>query len=82
MRVGVKGLQPGGLTLDNGIEALLCHELEEDWDYGHICDLKIKKRGTWVAQLVEHWGLDFSSGHNLTVCGFKPLIGLCPPPPQ
>ena len=31
----------------------------------------------WVAQVVEHLTLDFSSGHHLTVCGFKPHVGLC-----
>ena len=28
--------------------------------------------GTWVAQLVKHLTLDFSSGHDLKVCGIKP----------
>ena len=32
--------------------------------------------GTWVAQLVECLTLDFCSGHDLTVCEFKPHIGL------
>ena len=39
-----------------------------------------KKRdgwGIWVAQLVEHLALDFSSGHDLTVCEFEPCIRLC-----
>ena len=31
-------------------------------------------QGTWVAQSVKH--LTFSSGHDLTVCGFRPHIGL------
>ena len=30
--------------------------------------------GTWVAQLVK-W--NFSSGHDLTACEFKPCVGLC-----
>ena len=34
-------------------------------------------RGTWVAQSVQHLALDFVSGHDLTVCGFKSCIGLC-----
>ena len=33
--------------------------------------------GTWVAQLVKHPTLGFSSGHDLTVCGFEPQVGLC-----
>ena len=32
--------------------------------------------GTWVAQSVKHQTLDFGSGHDLTVCGFEPCIGL------
>ena len=28
-----------------------------------------------VAQLVEHLTLDFGSGHDLTVCEFKPHVG-------
>ena len=34
-------------------------------------------RGTWVAQLVEHPTLDFSSDHDLSVPEFKLRIGLC-----
>ena len=30
--------------------------------------------GAWVAQSVERLTLDFSSGHDLTVCGFEPHI--------
>ena len=34
--------------------------------------------GAWVAQSVEHLTLDFGSGHNLTVHGFKPCVcGAC-----
>ena len=33
-------------------------------------------RGTWVAQSVKHLTLDFSSGHDLPVRGFKPCIRL------
>ena len=36
-------------------------------------------RGAWVAQLVEHPTLDFSSGHDLTVCGIQPCVRLCWP---
>ena len=32
--------------------------------------------GTWVGQSVKHSTLDFGSGHDLTVHGFEPLIGL------
>ena len=34
-------------------------------------------RGTWVAQSVKPPILDFSSGHNLMVCGVEPHAGLC-----
>ena len=33
-------------------------------------------RGIWVIQLVKHWTLDFASGHDLTVLGFEPTLGL------
>ena len=32
--------------------------------------------GTWVAQLVEHLTLDFSSHHDLLVHGIEPHVGL------
>ena len=32
--------------------------------------------GTWVAQLVKHLTLDFSSDHDLTVHEFEPHVGL------
>ena len=35
-------------------------------------------RGTWVAQLVKHLTLDFSSGHDFTVHEIEPQVGLCP----
>ena len=34
-------------------------------------------RGAWVAQSVKHPTLGFSLGHELTVCEFKPYLGLC-----
>ena len=34
-------------------------------------------RGAWVAQSVKHLTLGFGSGHDLTVCGFEPHVGLC-----
>ena len=34
-------------------------------------------RGAWVAQLVEWPTLGFSSGHDFTVRGIEPHIGLC-----
>ena len=34
-------------------------------------------RGAWVAQSVEWPTLDFGSGHDLTVRGFEPCLGLC-----
>ena len=33
--------------------------------------------GTCVAQSLKHLILDFSSGHDLTVRGVKPRIGVC-----
>ena len=41
-----------------------------------IC-LKILKLGCLVAQLVKWLTLDFGSGHDLTVGGLEPQIGLC-----
>ena len=32
--------------------------------------------GAWVAQSVKRPALDFGSGHDHMVCGFKPRIGL------
>ena len=37
----------------------------------------IRNRGAWVAQPVKCLILDFGSGHDLTVCGFEPHVGLC-----
>ena len=34
-------------------------------------------RGTCMVQLVKHPTLDFSSGHDLSVCEIKPHVGLC-----
>ena len=36
-----------------------------------------KLRDAWVAQLIKHLTLDFSSGHDLMVHGFKSHIRLC-----
>ena len=33
--------------------------------------------GAWVAQSVGCLTLDFSSGHDLKVCGIEPHVGLC-----
>ena len=33
--------------------------------------------GAWVAQWVKHPTLDFGLGHDLTVYGFEPQVGLC-----
>ena len=33
--------------------------------------------GAWVAQLVKWTTLDFGSGHDLTVHGIEPYVGLC-----
>ena len=37
--------------------------------------LKVQTPGAWVAQLVKRLILDFNSGHDLTVCAFKPRMG-------
>ena len=34
-------------------------------------------RGTWVTQSGKHLTLDFSSGHDLTVCQIEPGVRLC-----
>ena len=34
--------------------------------------------GAWVAQSVKYPTLDFSSGHHLMICKFKPHVRLCP----
>ena len=33
--------------------------------------------GIWVAQSAKHPMLDFSSGHDLVVCGFEPRVRFC-----
>ena len=38
---------------------------------------RLGSRGTWVAGSVKRPTLDFGSGHDLTVRGFEPCIGLC-----
>ena len=35
-----------------------------------------------MAQLGEHWTLDLGSGHDLTVRGFEPHVGLCTVSPR
>ena len=42
----------------------------------HLPSTSAGIRGAWVAQLVEHLTLDFGSGHELTVRGIEPCIGL------
>ena len=44
----------------------------------HICEnvIEISGRGVWVAQSIKCLTLDFGSGHDLTVCGFWPCVGL------
>ena len=39
--------------------------------------VRVGDRGIWVAQSVKRLTLDFNSGHDLTVCRFKPHIRLC-----
>ena len=44
----------------------------------YITIFKIHSWGAWVAQWVKHVPLGCSSGHDLTVCGFKPRVRLHP----
>ena len=37
---------------------------------------EVNPRGTWVAKSVKRPTPDFGSGHDLTVCEFKPYVGL------
>ena len=37
--------------------------------------INVSMQGGWVAQLVKRQTLDFSSDHNLAVCGIQPLVG-------
>ena len=37
--------------------------------------ITVNSRGTWVAQLVEHLALGFSSGHDLRVLRSSPVSG-------
>ena len=37
----------------------------------------VRIRGAWVAQLVGRLILDVSSGHDLTIRGTEPRVGLC-----
>ena len=39
-------------------------------------NLKIRLRGTWVAQSVKHWTLDFGSGHAVRVVDRAPFWAL------
>ena len=48
--------------------------------YALVTKEEVKRKqawGTWVAQLVKHLPLNLGSGLDLTVCEFKPCIGLC-----
>ena len=65
VRPGSRGQEPSNLGCGGGRKG------QEDAGIEKSC-----RWGAWVAQLVEHPTLEFSSGHNLTVCGFKPRIGL------
>ena len=60
-------------------ESLLFHGGDKTVCLGrqHVESKLRPPRGTWVAQSVKRPTLDFGSGHDLTVCEFKPRIGLC-----
>ena len=44
---------------------------------GELVLSRLRKEGAWVVQSVQRQTLDFSSGHDLTVCELEPCIGLC-----
>ena len=55
-------------------------QLKSRGDRKHVVGLGDEKqwrRGAWAAQSVKHLTLDFSSGCDLTVCEFEPLVELC-----
>ena len=64
--------KPGFLQVKEEIGPLsyTIHKINSKW----IKDLNLRFGGTWVAQPLES---DFGSGHDLTVHGFEPHIGLC-----
>ena len=47
---------------------------EKEIKYTHIGKQAV--RGTWVAQSVEDPTLDLGSGHDFTIHGFEPHVGL------
>ena len=75
-----------------GGKAVLFHPSgrQPTWSYLHIKNsipgtewkkdffLQEKRgRGAWMAKSVKHPTFDFSSGHDLPVCEFKPRVRLC-----
>ena len=54
-----------------GIPASEMLLLSSEYPYRTV-PLQVAFRGTRVAQSVKHRTLGFGSGHDLTVCGFKP----------
>ena len=59
-------------------ERFECNPRCKEWSLIQFMFLKECSRGTCVAQSVKCPTLGFSSGHDLTVCGFEPCNGLCP----
>ena len=47
------------------------------WQGHNFWSLKIKHRGSWVAQSVRSPTPGFGSGRDLTVCEFKPCLKFC-----
>ena len=41
------------------------------------CPSDLQFRGAGAARSVKHRTLDFSSGHDLTICETEPRVGLC-----
>ena len=50
----------------------LCHSIKHNNEHRIQ---KIKDKDTWVAELVKHLTLDFSTGHDLIVVGSTPALG-------
>ena len=72
------------MGLKSGLRILQAKELGTESSVGQLklrsCDQKLKVMsywGIWVAQLVKCLTLEFGSGHDLMVRGFKPCVRLC-----
>ena len=71
-RIGLWGKRAGGIWELTVLSTQFCYQPKtalknSQWGWGGV--------GTWVAHLVEHLTLDFSSGHDPRVVGSSPLSG-------